>query len=157
MSWFMLQLCYWFFFLMIRRPPRSTRTDTLFPYTTLFRSGERYHRAGGTPAIMWELLQAGKLDGNCRTVTGRTMAENRDKREATDREVILPYDQPLKEKAGFAVLKGNLFDFAIMKTSVISDSFRERYLQEPGREGVFEGKAVVFDGSEDYHHRINDP
>ncbi|HEX5934443.1 MAG TPA: IlvD/Edd family dehydratase [Pseudorhizobium sp.] len=119
--------------------------------------GERYHRAGGTPAIMWELLQSGNLDGNCRTVTGRTMAENLEGREATDREVIRPFGQPLKEKAGFAVLKGNLFDFAIMKTSVISEGFRERYLQEPGREGVFEGKAVVFDGSEDYHHRINDP
>ena len=119
--------------------------------------GERYHRAGGTPAIMWELLKAGKLDGSCRTVTGRTMAENLESKEATDREVIYPFDQPLKDKAGFLVLKGNLFDFAIMKTSVISEGFRERYLQEPGREGVFEGKAVVFDGSEDYHHRINDP
>ena len=119
--------------------------------------GERYHRAGGTPAIMWELLTTGNLDGSCRTVTGRTMAENLEGREATDREVIRPFDRPLKEKAGFAVLKGNLFDFAIMKTSVISEGFRERYLQEPGREGVFEGKAVVFDGSEDYHHRINDP
>lgn len=119
--------------------------------------GERYHRAGGTPAIMWELLQAGKLDGSCRTVTGKTVAENLKGREATDREVIYPFDQPLRDKAGFLVLKGNLFDFAIMKTSVISEGFRERYLQEPGREGVFEGKAVVFDGSEDYHHRINDP
>jgi len=119
--------------------------------------GERYHRAGGTPAIMWELLQAGKLEGSCRTVTGKTVAENLEGREATDREVIYPFDQPLRDKAGFLVLKGNLFDFAIMKTSVISEGFRERYLQEPGREGVFEGKAVVFDGSEDYHHRINDP
>ncbi|WP_029620121.1 IlvD/Edd family dehydratase [Pseudorhizobium marinum] len=119
--------------------------------------GERYHRAGGTPAIMWELLQAGKLDGNCRTVTGKSMAENLVGREATDREVIFPFDQPLRDKAGFLVLKGNLFDFAIMKTSVISEAFRGRYLQEPGREGIFEGKAVVFDGSEDYHHRINDP
>ncbi|MCJ8518690.1 dihydroxy-acid dehydratase [Pseudorhizobium tarimense] len=119
--------------------------------------GERYHRAGGTPAIMWELLQAGKLDGDCRTVTGKSMAENLEGREAKDRDVIFPFDQPLKEKAGFLVLKGNLFDFAIMKTSVISEGFRERYLQEPGRERIFEGKAVVFDGSEDYHHRINDP
>ncbi len=119
--------------------------------------GERYHRAGGTPAIMCELLKVGKLDGNCRTVTGKSVAENLKGREATDRDVIYPYEQPLKEKAGFLVLKGNLFDFAIMKTSVISQGFRERYLSEPGREGVFEGKAVVFDGSEDYHHRINDP
>ncbi|MBA4785237.1 MAG: dihydroxy-acid dehydratase family protein, partial [Rhizobiales bacterium] len=119
--------------------------------------GERYHRAGGTPAIMWELLQAGKLDGNCRTVTGKSMADNLEGREATDREVIFPFDRPLRDKAGFLVLKGNLFDFAIMKTSVISEAFRGRYLKEPGREGIFEGKAVVFDGSEDYHHRINDP
>ncbi len=106
---------------------------------------------------MWELLKAGKLDGGCRTVTGRTVAENLEGREPTDREVIRPFDEPLKEKAGFLVLKGNLFDFAIMKMSVVSDDFRKRYLQEPGREGVFEGKAVVFDGSEDYHKRINDP
>jgi dihydroxy-acid dehydratase len=118
---------------------------------------ERYHRAGGTPAVMWELLQAGKLNGEVRTVTGRTMAENLQGREARDREVICPYDSPLKERAGFLVLKGNLFDFAIMKMSVVSDAFRKRYLEEPGREGVFEGKCVVFDGSEDYHRRINDP
>ena len=119
--------------------------------------GEKYHRAGGTPAIMWELLQAGKLDGSCRTVTGRTVAENLEGRESTDRDVILPYENPLKERAGFLVLKGNLFDFAIMKTSVISAEFRQRYLNEPGHEGIFEGRCVVFDGSEDYHARINDP
>ncbi|ACG78875.1 dehydratase, IlvD/Edd family [Phenylobacterium zucineum HLK1] len=119
--------------------------------------GERFHRAGGVPAVMWELLRAGQLDGGCLTVTGRTLAENLEGREASDREVITPYDQPLKERAGFLVLKGNLFDFAIMKTSVISEEFRARYLAEPGREGVFEARAVVFDGSGDYHHRINDP
>ncbi len=119
--------------------------------------GERFHRAGGVPAIMCELLDAGKLDGNCPTVTGRTLVENLKGRAATDREVIRPYGEPLKERAGFLVLKGNLFDFAIMKTSVISPEFRARYLSEPGREGLFEGKAVVFDGSEDYHKRINDP
>ncbi|ENN87204.1 putative dihydroxy-acid dehydratase [Rhizobium freirei PRF 81] len=119
--------------------------------------GERFHRAGGVPAVMWELLQAGKLDGGCPTVTGRTMAENLKGREATDREVIRPFADPLKERAGFLVLKGNLFDFAIMKMSVVSEEFRSRYLQEPGHEGVFEGRAVVFDGSEDYHKRINDP
>jgi len=115
--------------------------------------GERFHRAGGVPAIMRELLDAGRLDGSCRTVTGRTIAENLEGRSATDREVIRPYDAPLKERAGFLVLKGNLFDFAIMKTSVISPEFRARYLAD----GVFEGRAVVFDGSEDYHARINDP
>ncbi|WFU11077.1 dihydroxy-acid dehydratase family protein [Rhizobium sp. CB3090] len=118
--------------------------------------GERFHRAGGVPAVMWELLQAGKLDGDCPTVTGKTMADNLKGREATDREVIRPFGEPLKERAGFLVLKGNLFDFAIMKMSVVSEDFRRRYLQEPGREGVFEGRAVVFDGSEDYHKRIND-
>ncbi|MFG6084004.1 IlvD/Edd family dehydratase [Paracoccus litorisediminis] len=119
--------------------------------------GERFHRAGGVPAIMWELLQAGKLNGTCPTVSGQTMAENLEGRESTDREVIKPYADPMMERAGFFVLKGNLFDFAIMKTSVISADFRARYLSEPGREGIFEGKAFVFDGSEDYHARINDP
>ena len=85
------------------------------------------------------------------------MAENIEGREADDREMIRPIDEPLKERAGFLVLKGNLFDFAIMKTSVISDEFRARYLSRPGHEGVFEGRAIVFDGSDDYHHRINDP
>jgi dihydroxy-acid dehydratase len=118
--------------------------------------GERFHRAGGVPAVMWELLQAGHLDGNCPTVTGKSIIENLRGREATDREVIRPFSDPLRERAGFLVLKGNLFDFAIMKMSVVSDDFRSRYLQEPGREGVFEGKCVVFDGSEDYHRRIND-
>ncbi|MEK1949911.1 MAG: dihydroxy-acid dehydratase, partial [Ensifer adhaerens] len=119
--------------------------------------GERFHRAGGVPAIMWELLQAGKLDGECPTVTGRTMAGNLEGRQSDDREVIRPYADPLRERAGFLVLKGNLFDFAIMKMSVVSEDFRRRYLSDPGHEGVFEGKAVVFDGSEDYHRRINDP
>ncbi|QRM57275.1 IlvD/Edd family dehydratase [Sinorhizobium sp. BG8] len=119
--------------------------------------GERFHRAGGVPAIMRELLDAGKLNGSCPTVTGRTVAENLEGRMATDREVIRPFSDPLRERAGFLVLKGNLFDFAIMKTSVISTEFRERYLTQPGREGVFEGRAAVFDGSEDYHRRINDP
>lgn len=119
--------------------------------------GERFHRAGGVPAIMWELMQAGKLDGDCPTITGRTMAENLQGREATDREVIRPFDAPLMDRAGFLVLKGNLFDFAIMKTSVISEEFRARYLCQPGHEGVFEGTAFVFDGSADYHARINDP
>ena len=119
--------------------------------------GERFHRAGGVPAVMWELMQAGKLATGAPTVTGRTMGENLEGREASDREVILPYARPLRERAGFLVLKGNLFDFAIMKTSVISDDFRRRFLSDPLHEGVFEGRAVVFDGSEDYHARINDP
>jgi dihydroxy-acid dehydratase len=118
---------------------------------------ERFHRAGGVPAVLWELLQAGKLDGSALTCTGRTQAENLQGREATDREVIYPYSTPLKDRAGFLVLSGNLFDFAIMKTSVIGDEFRERYLSAPGSEGLFEARAIVFDGSDDYHHRINDP
>ena len=119
--------------------------------------GERFHRAGGAPAIMWELEQKGLLRSERKTVTGATMKENLVGRESHDREMIRPFDQPLKEKAGFMVLQGNLFDFAIMKTSVISESFRARYLSNPGSENRFECRVVVFDGSDDYHHRINDP
>ena len=118
---------------------------------------ERFHRAGGVPSVMWELLQAGKLDGEAMTVTGRTQSENVSARESCDREVVYPFAKPLKENAGFLVLSGNLFDFAIMKTSVISDEFRRRYLSRPGSEEIFEARAIVFDGSDDYHHRINDP
>lgn len=119
--------------------------------------GERFFRAGGVPALMWELQQAGRLHGDCASVTGRTVAQNIEGRQATDREVIRPFGLPLMEKAGFLVLSGNLFDFGIMKTSVISPNFRERYLSRPGHEGVFEARAVVFDGADDYHARINDP
>ena len=118
---------------------------------------ERFYRAGGVPAVMWELLKAGKLHGGSPTVTGRSQAENVAGHETSDREMIFPFKRPLKERAGFLVLTGNLFDFAIMKTSVISDEFRQRYLSRPGAEGVFEARAAVFDGSDDYHHRINDP
>ena len=118
---------------------------------------ERFHRAGGVPAVIRELITAGQFEGGSLTVTGRSQAENVEDRPATDREVIATFDAPFRERAGFLVLKGNLFDFAIMKTSVISEEFRSRYLREPGREGVFEGRAIVFDGSDDYHHRINDP
>ncbi|MDG6079258.1 dihydroxy-acid dehydratase [Erythrobacter litoralis] len=119
--------------------------------------GERFHRAGGVPAAMWELLQAGRLHGDVRTCTGTTLAANLEGRESKDREMIRPFADPLMEKAGFLVLSGNLFDFGILKTSVISDEFRQRYLSRPGNEGIFEARAVVFDGSDDYHHRINDP
>ena len=119
--------------------------------------GERFHRAGGVPAAMWELLNAGKLHGEVLTCTGQSMAENLDGRESHDREMIRAFDNPLQEKAGFLVLSGNLFEFGILKTSVISDEFRQRYLSREGREGVFEARAIVFDGSDDYHHRINDP
>ena len=119
--------------------------------------GERFHRAGGVPAILHELMVANCLDGTARTVTGGTLADNIAGRETKDREMIRTVADPLMERAGFLVLKGNLFDFAIMKTSVISAEFRQRYLSVPGRENVFEGKAAVFDGSTDYHDRINDP
>jgi dihydroxy-acid dehydratase len=119
--------------------------------------GERFHRAGGVPAVMRELLDAGKLRADRPTVTGTSMATNLQSCRSTDREVILPYDQPLMENAGFMVLRGNLFDFAIMKVSVISPEFHARYLATPGSENRFECRAVVFEDSDDYHHRINDP
>ena len=119
--------------------------------------GERFHRAGGVPAVMWELQQAGLLRSERITVTGHSMAHNLLGRESQDREVITPFAAPLRKQAGFLVLHGNLFDFAIMKTSVISDTFRARYLNTPGSTGIFECNAVVFDGSDDYHARINDP
>jgi len=117
--------------------------------------GERFYRAGGVPAVMWELKQAGKLKPS-KTVNGHCILENIGDAESWDREMITPYNDPLVEKAGFILMTGNLFDTAIMKTSVISDEFRERYLVTPGSEGAFEGRAIVFDGSEDYHDRIND-
>ena len=119
--------------------------------------GERFYHAGGVPAILCELLKAGRIYGDAPTVTGRPLAANIEGRETADREMIKSFDAPLVERAGFLVIKGNLFDFAIMKTSVISEEFRKRYLSEKGREGIFEGRAVVFDGSDDYHARINDP
>jgi dihydroxyacid dehydratase/phosphogluconate dehydratase len=119
--------------------------------------GERFHRAGGVPAVMWELLQAGRLDGTVRTVSGQTLVEALEGKEATDRDVIRPYTSPLKESAGFLVLTGNLFETAIMKTSVISDEFRSRYLSDREHPGRVDLRVIVFDGSEDYHARINDP
>ena len=119
--------------------------------------GESFFRAGGVPAVMNELLHAGKLDGSVLTVSGKSVAENLEGLETTDEEVILRFGEPMKEKAGFLVLHGNLFDSALMKTSVISEDFRQRFLSKPGEEGVFEARAVVFEGPEDYHHRINLP
>ena len=119
--------------------------------------GEGYFRAGGLPAVMGELLRAGKLHPDAATVNGRTIGENYDSAGSADRDVIRPYDDPLKEDAGFVVLKGNLFDAAVMKTSVIDETFRRRYLERPGRENVMEGRAIVFEGPEDYRRRINDP
>jgi dihydroxy-acid dehydratase len=120
--------------------------------------GEDYHRAGGVPAVVAELIGAGKLPHpEAVTANGKTMGENCAGRLTGDREVIRAYDQPMLKDAGFLNLKGNLFDSAIMKTSVISESFRKRYLSKPDDPDAFEGKAVVFDGREDYHARLNDP
>ena len=119
--------------------------------------GEAFHRAGGVPAIVHELMRAGKIRENALTVNGKTIGENCRDAKASDPEVIRPYDRPLMEQAGFIVMSGNIFNSAVMKTSVISKEFRERYLSHPGKEGVFEGRAIVFEGTEDYHHRINDP
>jgi dihydroxy-acid dehydratase len=119
--------------------------------------GEDYYRAGGLPAVMHELHAAGRLHGGALTVNGKTVAENVAQAKATNAKVIWPYDKPMKAEAGFKVLHGNLFDSAIMKTSVISDEFRARYLSNPKDPNAFEGRAVVFDGPEDYHRRIDDP
>jgi len=118
--------------------------------------GEAYHLAGGVPAVMHELLRAGKLHGDALTCDGTTISENCSDSPSRNHDVIRSYTNPMKENAGFAVLRGNLCDAAIMKTSVISDDFRERYLSRPGHENVFEVRAIVFEGPEDYHARIND-
>ena len=117
---------------------------------------ESYHRAGGTAAIMSELLANDKLHGNVMTVTGKKLFENLKGIKIKDEKVITPFKNPMKQKAGFIVLKGNLFESAIMKTSVISKSFKDKFLSKPGKEGVLEGRAIVFEGSEDYHDRLND-
>jgi xylonate dehydratase len=119
--------------------------------------GEDYHRAGGVPAVVNELMKQGRIREGARTANGRTIGENCRGREILDTAVIRPIDQPLKANAGFLVLKGNLFDSAIMKTSVISEEFRQRFLADPADPEAFEGPVVVFDGPEDYHARIDDP
>ena len=119
--------------------------------------GEDYYRAGGVPAVVGQLIAQGLIREGAMTVNGRTMGENCRSVEIEDENVIRPFAQPLKEEAGFLVLSGNLFDAAIMKTSVISEEFRQRYLSNPADPNAFEGPAVVFDGPEDYHARIDDP
>ncbi|AMD01496.1 IlvD/Edd family dehydratase [Halomonas chromatireducens] len=118
---------------------------------------EEFYRAGGVPAVLHELLQAGKLHGDVLTVNGQTLAANLEGQETRDAEVIRRYANPLVAYAGFLNLKGNLFDSALMKTSVISPDFRARFLSDPDDPDAFEGKVAVFDGSEDYHARIDDP
>jgi dihydroxy-acid dehydratase len=119
--------------------------------------GEKFHRAGGVPGVMRELLLAGRLNGGAMTVSGRTVAENLAATPEPDRDVIRAYAAPMKEKAGFVLLSGNLFDNAVMKVSVIDPEFRARFLSDPAAPDVFEGKAIVFEGPEDYHARIEDP
>ena len=118
--------------------------------------GEDFHRAGGLPTVMAELLRHGLLDGAPLTVSGKTVAENVAAAPLPDGRVIRPVTEPLREQAGFLVLSGNLFDGALLKTSVISADFRRRYLSDPGAAETFEGRAVVFDSPEDYHVRIDD-
>ena len=118
--------------------------------------GEKFHRAGGVPAVLKELLAAGKLHGGAMTVTGKSVAENLKGVADGDREVIRSYGAPMLPAAGYVVLSGNLFDSAVMKISVIDQDFRRRFLSNPDRPNVFEGKAIVFEGPEDYHHRIED-
>ena len=110
--------------------------------------GEEYYRAGGVPAVVAELIAMGKIDRTAITVNGRSLYENNVGRFTNDRDVIKAHDAPMKTQAGFLHLKGNLFDSAVMKTSVVSDEFRERYLTNPLDPGAFEGRAMVFDGPE---------
>ncbi|MCT8998872.1 IlvD/Edd family dehydratase [Chelativorans intermedius] len=120
--------------------------------------GEDFHRAGGVPAVVAELMKAGLLPHpDAKTANGRSIGENCREAENRDPRVIRAAGEPLRENAGFINLKGNLFDSAIMKTSVISQEFRQRYLENPGDPMAFEGRAIVFDGPEDYHERIDDP
>ncbi|MBL8380605.1 MAG: dihydroxy-acid dehydratase family protein [Burkholderiales bacterium] len=118
--------------------------------------GEDYYRAGGLPAVVAELIKEGRIK-RAITANGKTLEENCKGKFTGNRDVILPYRKPMQKKAGFLNLKGNLFDSAIMKTSVISDEFRKRYLENPADPMAFEGRAIVFDGPEDYHKRIDDP
>ena len=119
--------------------------------------GEEYYRAGGVPAVVAELMRQGLVHEDALTVNGRSIGENCRDRLSEDREVIRDFGKPLVDQAGFLVLHGNLFDSAIMKTSVISDDFRKQYLSDPEHPDVFESRAVVFEGPEDYHDRLDDP
>jgi dihydroxy-acid dehydratase len=118
---------------------------------------EDFQHAGGLPSVMKELLRAGRIDGETMTVTGKPLHENIADAPPPDGKIIFSVDRPLRTQAGFLVLSGNLFDAALIKTSVISSAFRDRYLNRPGHQQAFECRAVVFDGPEDYHDRINDP
>jgi dihydroxy-acid dehydratase len=119
--------------------------------------GEDYYHAGGVPAVVNELMKAGLIREDAPTVNGKSIGENCRNTKVADDKVIKTVANPMKHNAGFVVLRGNLFDNAVMKTSVISPEFRERYLSNPTDLNAFEGRAIVFDGPEDYHHRIDDP
>ncbi|MGD1036667.1 MAG: IlvD/Edd family dehydratase [Roseiarcus sp.] len=119
--------------------------------------GEEFHRAGGVPAVVNELMKVKLIREDALTVNGKTIGENCNGRASDDPDVIFPIEAPMKPDAGFIVLGGNLFDDAIMKTSVIDAEFRRRYLSDPSDPEAFEGRAIVFDGPEDYHRRIEDP
>ena len=119
--------------------------------------GEDYHRAGGVPAVVAELIAAKKIHEDVITANGKTIGENCRGKFSWNRKVIREFDDPIKKDAGFKMLHGNLFDSAIMKTSVISDEFRQRYLSNPKDLNAFEAKAIVFDGPEDYHANIDNP
>jgi dihydroxy-acid dehydratase len=120
--------------------------------------GEEFFRAGGIPAVIKELIKAGRFHSDALTVSGKTMGENHEVLPfSEDRRVIKSYEEPMLPEAGFVVISGNIFDSAVMKTSVVSPAFRAHYLEHPDHPGLFEGRAIVFDGPEDYHHRIDDP
>ena len=120
--------------------------------------GEDYHRAGGVPAVVNQLLSKNLLPHpNAITVNGKTMGENCKNKETINKDVIKPIEAPMLSNAGFINMKGNLFDSAIMKTSVISEEFRQRYLSNPKDPNAFEGRAIVFNGPEEFHKTIDDP
>ncbi len=119
--------------------------------------GEGFHRAGGVPAVLHELQKAGVLHEDCASVSGKTIGEIAKNANTSNADVIFPYEQPLKHGAGFIVLSGNFFDSAIMKMSVVGEAFKKTYLSDPNNENSFEARAIVFEGPEDYHARINDP
>lgn len=119
--------------------------------------GEDYYHAGGVPAVIAQLMSRGLIAEHAMTVNGRTIGDNCRDAKIEDDKVIRPFEQPLRSRAGFIILRGNLFDNAVMKTSVISEEFRQRYLSDPKDPDAFEGPVVVFDGPEDYHRRIDDP
>jgi dihydroxy-acid dehydratase len=119
--------------------------------------GEEFHRAGGVPAVVGELMKKKLIREKALTANGKTIGENCRKAKSGDPDVIFPVDAPFRENAGFIVFSGNLFSDAIMKTSVIDDEFRRRFLSNPKDPEAFEGRAIVFEGPEDYHHRIDDP